>query len=221
MARSFTEWLDAADEHKQRLDYAIAEDNQKDILYYRGKYLFDLKQAYKLNNTGVIPAGICGKASPTNLANEIRAELQRHQAHIDNALQTNKRESNITKHTLSSELGLKIRRLATRVSQVNFASGTATKANIARDSAGLAKTAIKAPIMIAAKVASAFGPLAITIIGLPITLLASGIAFVADAGKEKPTGGPYNDTVVHQLSDALKDAVKSLSKTTYKSVGKI
>lgn len=221
MARSFTEWLDAADEHKQRLDYAIAEDNQKDILYYRGKYLFDLKQAYKLNNTGVIPAGICGKTAPTNLANEIRAELQRHQIHIDNALQTNKRESNITKHTLSKEIGLKIRRLATRASQVNFASGTANKANIARDAAGLAKTVIKAPVMVAAKVASKIGPLAITIIGLPITVLASGIAFVADAGREKPVGGPYNNTVVHQFSDALKEAINDLSKITYKSVGKI
>ena len=221
MAKTYNEWLSIADDHKARLDYALSHNNAKDILYYRGKYIYDLKQAYKLNNRGTIPAGICGKRTTTNLLSEIQYELRQHQVHIDNRLQENKQNSNINNHTLSSELGLKIRRLATRASQVDFATGSATKSDIAKDALSLAGTTIKAPVMVSAKVVSKIGPLAITICALPVTLLASLLSFVVDVGRDKPHYEGYNNTVVHQFSDTLKDAVRSLSTSMYNGLGRI
>ena len=227
MARDYNYWMTSAASHKSRLDQAIADGNGKDILYYRGKYLYDLKQAHKLNPSGYVPASFYGLSSGVyDIADIINHELTNHRKHIDSSIQTNKRGASIKKMTIGRELGLKIRRLATRFSQISFASSpTAKKAlkkEAAKDGASLAGSVIKAPFMAAAKVTSALGPLAITICFLPAKVFASLLTITIDAYNGR-TSEPsdYNNTAVDQISGALKDGVRKLSKVTYETIGRI
>jgi len=221
MSRSYRDWLDIASNHKIRLQFAIEEDNNKDIIYFRGKYIYDLKQAYKIDPNGIIPSSVNMRDSDCSIAEEISAELHNHQRLIETSISANKDKADVKNKTLSKEFGLKIRRLSTRASQVNFATGHATKKDVANDSLGLAKTVVKAPGMIAAKVISKIGPLAITILGLPITLLASGISFVVGVSNGSVSNDTYNNTVVHQMSNSLKDGVRKISNSLYKGLGKL
>lgn len=226
MRRDYDEWLDQAREQKAHLDNAIVERNAKDVIYYRGKYLFALKQAYKLDPDGVVPSAVTGYGYDVDLDQEIKVQLENHQNQINASIRNNKNHSSIQRHTLSSEFGLKIRRLATRVSQANFATNAAEKKEaqkgIAKDAASLAGTVVKAPVMVAAKVTSAVGPLAVMIAALPFTVLASLLSVTIDVFNGK-TSEPsdYMNTPVTKLSVALQDGVKKLSTTAYETVGRI
>ena len=162
------------------MEQAIASNDQKNIVYHSGKYLYALKQAYKLNDTGNVPMAVTGLTTDVAIDAAIRTQLCNHQTNIETAIRANKRSSNIANHTFSTELALKIRRLATRVTEANFATGTATKKDIFKDSMGLVGTGIKGAFMIPAKIASKVGPLAITVLTLPLTVVASGLDFVID-----------------------------------------
>ncbi len=227
MARNYNDWLNVAMNHKSRLDQAIADRNSKDILYFRGKYLYDLKQAYKLKPRGIVPASITGSTS-SRIETVISMELANHQAHIDKSIRENKQNTSIKSHSMSKELGLKIRRLSTRADQVSFATNTAVKKNaqkeLAKDSARLAGTTLlKAPVMATAKVGSKVGPLAVTIFFLPAKVVNTLLAVTIDVyrGKVKDDMSEYNNTIVDQISGTLKDAIKTVSKHTYETVGRI
>lgn len=226
MRRDYDEWLDQARLQKKHLDNAIGERNAKDVIYYRGKYLFALKQAYKLDPDGVVPSAVTGYDYDVDLDQEIKVQLENHQNQINASIRNNKNHSSIQRHTLSSEFGLKIRRLATRVSQANFATNATEKKEaqkgIAKDAASLAGTVVKAPVMVAAKVTSAVGPLAVMIAALPFTVLASLLSVTIDVFNGK-TSEPsdYMNTPVTKLSVALQDGVKKLSTTAYETVGRI
>ena len=227
MARNYNDWLNVAMKHKSRLDQAIADKNSKDIIYFRGKYLYDLKQAHKLNPRGIVPPALTGSTA-ARIETVIGTELSNHQVHIDKALRENKRTASIKSHSMSKELGLKIRRLSTRADQVNFATNTAVRngarKELAKDSASLAaSTVLKAPVMVAAKVGSKVGPLAITIFFLPAKVVNTLLSVTIDVynGKVKKDMSEYNNTVVDQLSNTLKDAVRQVSKHTYETVGRM
>ena len=226
MRRNYDEWLENAKEQKEQLDIATAAGNAKDVIYYRGKYLFALKQAYKLDPDGIVPASVTKYGHDVDLDQEIKVQLENHQNQINVSIRHNKNKSSIKRNTLSSEFGLKIRRLATRVSQANFATNAVEKKEaqkgIAKDAASLAGTVVKAPVMVAAKVTSAVGPLAIMIAALPFTVLASLLSVTIDVFNGK-TSEPsdYMNTPVTKLSVALQDGVKKLSTTAYETVGRI
>jgi hypothetical protein len=226
MARTYADWMTRAANHKAELDQAIADRNIKDIIYYRGKYIYDLKNAHALNPTAVIPTAVSGRP-PQRIEDAIRDELVRHQTHIDGAIKQNKRDASIKKHSISTEIGLKMRRVSTRIKQINFAQTPAAKKaaqkELVKDSIGLAGTTlIKAPVMATAKVASKVGPLAITIFMLPATIFASLLRITYDAYNGKASDpDTYNNTIVNQFSKALKDGVKAISTATYDNIGRI
>ena len=226
MRRDYNEWLENAKEQKEQLDRATAEGNAKDVIYYRGKYLFALKQAYKLDPDGIVPSSVTKYDFDVDLDQEIKTQLSNHQNQIDASIRHNKNRSSIKRPTLTSEFGLKIRRLATRVSQANFATNASEKKEarkeIAKDAASLAGTVAKAPVMVAAKVTSAVGPLAIMIAALPFTVLSSLLSATIDVFNGKtPEPSDYMNTPVTKLSVALQDGVKKLSTTAYETVGRI
>ena len=225
MAKNYTDYLRLALDNKRNLDQALADKNGKDVLYYRGKMLFNLKQAHKLNPTCIVPASITG-STPVNIESYINTQLANHRATIDRAIAANKKKTSIKKHCLSKEIALKIRRLSTRADQLNFATSAASKKaikkEIVKDSLSLAGTTlIKAPVMTTAKVLSKVGPLAITIAALPITVLSSLLSATIDVyNGQVSEPETYNKTCIHQMSNTLKDAVKTLSTRTYESVGR-
>ena len=226
MARTYIDWLNVAQSHKILLDDAIRDSNSKDILYRRGKYLYALKQAEKLNPTGLVPPAVTGAPRPLNVTDVIKTELNKHQSHIDSAIRQNKRDSSIKKMTLSKELSLKIKKVIASKDKLNRASTTAekdaAKKELTKSSLGLAGAVAKAPVMATAKVASKVGPLAITIAFLPAKVLNVLFDVTLDVYNGTVSNSKtYNNTFVVQMSDCLKDAVKSLSKTTYEAVGRM
>lgn len=227
MSKDYNYWMTRADNHKYYLDKAIREKDAKNVVYYRGKYIFDLKQAYKLDHTGYVPESITGANAPIEIEKVIEHELNNHQRQIDACITHAKKNTSIKNASLLKEMGLKIRRLSTRVSQVDFASNTAikkaNKEELVKESLGLAATTlIKAPVMATAKVASKIGPLIITLPLLPLRVVASLLsATITIHNGKTPKYETYTNTPIDQLSDTLKEAVKKLSKTTYESIGKI
>lgn len=226
MSRTYRDWLNSAFRNRTNLDQAIADKNLKNIIYFRGKYLYDLKQAYKLNPTLVVPATISGLGENKNIVDLINIELANHQIQIDKAIHENKRSASIKKNTFSKEVALKMRRLSSRADQINFATNTVVvndlKKEQSRDGLSLAGTAVKAPFMATAKVASKVGPLAITIAFLPAKVFASLLSITIDIFNGK-TAEPssYNNTIVDQFSDCLKQGIKQISKATYENVGRM
>lgn len=225
MARTYNDYLRLALDNKRKLNQALSDKDQKNVIYYRGKLIFNLKQAHKLNPTCVVPASITGSL-PVNVDAYINQQLANHKNVIDKAIENNKKKTSIKKNSLAKEISLKLRRLSTKANQFKFATDpvrkSALKKDIAKDSLSLAGTAlIKAPIMTTAKVISNVGPLAITIMALPITVFSSLLSATIDIsnGKVKEPSD-YNNTGIHQLSNCLKDAVKKLSKQTYETVGR-
>ena len=85
MNRSYADWLNIAAGHKDNLDQAIADRNSKDVIYYRGKYLFALKQAYKLDNTG--------KTIRTYIENMIRDNKEKMIIYYNNIVLVEKRKA--------------------------------------------------------------------------------------------------------------------------------
>ena len=226
MNKSYDEWLDLALEYRERLDLATDEENQKDVIYYRGKYIYALKQAYKLNNEGILPSDISGLTDDVLIIQEIKRQLRGHQRQIDLAIKENKEASNIDTPSISKEIGLKFRRLATRVSQVNFATGVASKGDIFKDSLSLSSsTFLKSPTLITCKVLSKVGPLAVSLIALPINLISSIFFVTIDVGlgqvnkdnKQKD----YNNTIIHKMSRGLSVAVNKIFESSYNAISKM
>ena len=226
MAKGYNDYLSLALDNQTKLQNAIASRNEQKQIYYRGRLLLNLRQAHKLNPRGSVPPSLTGGA-PLNLESLINAHLVTHQNFINSAIQNNKNNVSIKKPSLTKEIALKIRRLSTKVSRVNFVNNTAQKKamkkDIAKDSLSLAgSTLIKGPVMATAKVASAVGPLVITVAALPVTVLAALLRMTIDIsnGKEsKPES--YNNTCVHQMTKTLRSAIKDVSKTAYESMGRI
>lgn len=226
MRRDYDEWLDAARAQKEELDRAIADGNAKDVIYRRGKYLYALKQAYKIDPDGIVPSSVTKYGYDVDLDQEIKTQLENHQNQINASIRHNKHKSSIKNPTLFNELGLKIRRLASRVSQANFATNAVEKREaqqgIAKDAVSLAGTMVKAPVMVAAKVTSAVGPLVVMVAALPFTVLASLLTITVDAFNGRASEpSDYMNTPVTKLSVALQDGVKKLSSTAYEAVGRI
>ena len=227
MAKDYNDWLNKAMRHRSRLDEAIRAKNAKDILYYRGKLIFDFKQAYKINPSGIVPTSVSGYFKNVTIEAAINNELERHQLHINSYIRENKQNASMKNRSLTKELGLKIRRLSTRSSQINFATNAAErnnmKKNAAKEGASLAGTIAKAPVMATAKVASKVGPLGITILFLPANVLATLLSVTIDISKGDVSSdmSKYNNTPVHVLSKDLKNAVRTLSNKTYEAVGRM
>ena len=226
MHRNYNDWLKKAQKSKYYLNDAISNKDEKKILYYRGKYLSYLKHAHKENPNGTISPFISGLSNALPIEDVINEELKNHQKQIEVSLINNKKNSSIKNKTLSKEIGLKIRRLSTRYNQINFATGAFERKNIKKemlkDSAGLAGTAIKAPFMATAKVASVAGPLLIGLTFLPLRLVAAGLSVTMDISNGKVVKeNPYNSTCIAKLTDDLKNGLKEISKQTYEHVGKI
>lgn len=227
MAKSYADLLNKARSHRLYLDAAIDEGNAKDILYYRGKYIADLKKNFKLNPSGVVPTSVSGYARNVSIEDAISNELRLHKNHIDASIRSNKSTATMKTHALSKEFGLKIRRLSTRYSQINFAKSEAEKNMIkketVRDKASLAGTVAKAPFMVTAKVASKVGPLGITLLFLPANVLASLLSVTIDVstGEVSSDMSKYNNTPINVISKDLKNAVKTLSNKTYEAVGRM
>lgn len=226
MAKTYDNWMDVAREQRRNLDAAISINNSNKIIYYRGKYLYALKQAYKLNPTGIVPQNVSNSHAPSHLVDEIRNTFSAHSAFIDSELVRNKANSDILNNTLYQELGLKLKRLSTRASEVSFASNDAEKRNanqnVGRSFLGLLGTMVKAPFMITSKVASKVGPLAVKIVFLPAkllsTLFTTSLHTVFEINDQK---GPYDHKVIDTVSNGLGSAVKKVFEASYKGLGRL
>ena len=221
MAHTYNDYLSTAASYKAKLDQAEIERDTKNIIYYSGKYLYYLKQAYRIDPTGLVPPSVIGLPTSRPIDAEIQLQLTNHQNRINFAIRQNKAEANINRPTFSTELKLKIRRLKTRISQLRHVRGSTRGKDVAKDALSVAGTALKAPVMITSKVASKFGPLAITIVTLPVTVLASLLSITFDISENKSTNKNYSDTAVHQMTDALKDGVRRISNKVYETTGRI
>lgn len=226
MDRTYNDWMDIAREKRRYLDAAISINNSNKIIYYRGKYLYALRQAYKLNPTGIVPQNISTSHAPTYLIDEIRNTLHNHSAFIDDELVKNKVNSSVENKTLSTELGLKLKRLSTRAFQVSFASNNTEKANAQKSlnlaALGLLGTTAKAPLMVAANVGSKVGTLTVKIFFLPAKLLSTvfttSLHTVFEIKEEK---GPNDHKVIDAVSDKLGALLTELFKVSYKGLGKL
>lgn len=222
MAVDYNELMSIAEDHKIRLEEAIEAENHKDITYYRGKYIYDLKRAYKLNPEGIVPPSVTGEASALLISDVIRNELQLHQLQIDDQIERVKDQSSIKHSPIPQETALKFRRMSTRASQVNFQTGRARKRDVAADATSILGTAlVKTPFLITARVGSKLGPLAVTIAALPFTAFASMMKFAYDVTSEKPKKSGYTDTPIHEMSGILKKAVKDIGENIYNTISKI
>lgn len=223
MATSFkTVWYDSSIRSAlinwDKLKDAINAGDEKAITVYRGRFLRARRRAYMVNKT---PAA----------RTLIHSQALEHKKQIEKRIRDNKINSDIKNPTFSTELGLKIRRLANRVRQVNFAANAVEKKNhqkaIFMDSAGLAATvALKAPLMVPTKIISKVGKLACHVITFPIAFVNWGLANTASAYTAANKGDssfkttPYNKTFVYQLTDALANGITSITSAIYKQVGK-
>ena len=226
MARTFNERLQAIAHLRTQLNDAMRRGDSKDIIYYRGKLLNQLKSAQKAYPTNIVPASMSGTGNDETVTNLVNIELNNHKNHINNAIRENKRSANTGNMSLPKEVGLKLRRLATDISKLKRAQGGREKSqaawNITKSSLGLAGTAIKAPIMIASKVVSKVGPLAIAITALPLKLAASfmSISFDVLTGQVNESKD-YSGVAITKMSTALGNAVKSIGNAGYKLAGRL
>lgn len=221
MSTTVKECIAYAEAHRERLSAALEQKNGKDILYYRGKYLYYLKQLHKMQPDAYLDKNVTGRSSSVSLKEEISFNLEKHQSFIQKLLKKHKSKEATSLSHIPTEIGLKFRRLSTRASQVDFSSGTAKKINVVTDSLGLTKSIVKAPVMASAKILSKIGPLAVTVFAFPFTLIASAVSLTLDATDKDKKPGTYDNTVVHQMSDTLKEGVKSICETMYKNLGKL
>ena len=222
MNKTYDDWLDMAERYGNRLDQAITNNDSKNILYCRGKYLYALKQAHKLNPSGILPPMVTGRSSNIALTAEINQVARNHQAYINSQLQANKRRSDGKNPSITKELGLKIRRLSTRVKEVNMSTGTAKKSDIVKDAASLTGSVLKVPVLATTKVVSTVGPLAVTLLSLPVVMLASAAHISIDVYNGKTIDGPtYDKTVVYKMSNGLKKVVKGMSDSLHNTVARL
>ena len=224
MAKTYNDWLTMATHYGNRLDQAIAANDNKNILYCRGKYLYALKQAHKLNPSGILPPSVTGRSSNIALTAEINQVVRNHQAFIDQQLRANKDQRVTPKPSISKEIGLKLRRLSTRVKEVNMATGTATKKDVVKDALSLTGSVLKVPVLVTTKVASTVGPLAVTLFTLPATLLASALSVGVDVYNgdvKKVDTDKYSNTIIHNMSNGLKKAVKNVSNNIHNTVARL
>ena len=222
MAVDYNELMEIAEDHKIRLEEAIRDENQRDIIYYRGKYLYDLKKAYKLDPNGLVPVSVTGEKVSTLISDVIKNELQLHQMQIDDEIDRVKDNSSIEKSPIPKETALKFRKISTRASQVNFQTGQARKRDIAGDAASIfGTTLVKTPCLITSRAISKLGPLAVMIAALPFTAFASMMAFAIDVTSEKPKKSGYTNTPIHEMSKTLQKAVKEVGNNIYNTIAKM
>ena len=247
MARSYGHYLNKAALEKQSLDRAIqlriatkrrrdlsdAERNKtiqqydKEILLHRGRYINNLKRAYKLNNSLMLPKSMVG-GTPVAIKDEIRNQLIQHQMEINNAIRQNTSRINNNASVKNIVIAgkdylLKIKRLATRGDQYRFASSKTARDNL-RKSLGkdlvssLGSTA-KPPVMAVFKVMSKLGPLAITLTALPYTAFAS-LAIGFYRMSENQNANFFNNEVI-DLNKNLNNAVEGFFNRAYNTVGRM
>lgn len=222
MTKDYDDLMEDAEDHKIRLEEAINDKNHKDIIYYRGKYLYDLKRAYKIDSNGMVPSSVTGESTPIALSDVIKKELQLHQAQIDREIDRVKDNSSIKQTPIPKETALKFRKLSTRVSQVNFQTGRAQKRDVAADAVSiLGTTLIKTPALVTSRVASKLGPLAVMILAFPLTAFASLMSFANDVTSKEPKGTGYTDTPIHEMSKTLQKTVKDIGANIYDTIAKI
>lgn len=221
MAKTYNTCINEAFIMKQNLTAAINNDDQKNIIYYRGKYLNLLKQIYKMN-----PSAVISSLSSKPIEDEIKDQLDEHQATINIQIKENKKSASVKKNTLSKEIGLKIRNLATSITKLKMANTDqekkAARKEVAKNSLKLSGTALKTPVMATAKVLTLVGPIAILITTLPLMLFASSVSFFWSLSNDKePQFKEYSNTPIHQMSFGLQSAVKSLSGEIYNTIGRL
>ena len=212
MIKTYEEYLELALDYREMLDKATANQNQKSVIYYRGKYIAMLKKAYRIDNEGILPKSVSGLSRDVPIIQEIQRQLKGHQRQIDVAIREN--TSKETENpSVPKEIALKFRKLATRISQVNFKTGTSNVGHVALDLASLSGSIfLKAPVAGASKVISSVGPLAIRLFTIPVNLFWATFFTDANLGvKEKDQKKrAYDQTVVYKLSESLQNIVKNV-----------
>lgn len=225
MSTEYDSWMDLAKEHREKLDDALADNDEKNILYYRGKYLFALRQAYKVNKVGLVDPSVSGLSTATSVDTVVRNVYKDHAEFINKRIIENKVHASIKEPTLAREFGLKMRRLACHVSQACFPHRAATKKQlgkeIAKDVGSLVGSVAKTPFMLTARVISTVGPLAIGIASFPFRLLsgfftstASSIFGIGDASNA------FDNKVIKTVTTGLGNAIKFVGDKTYGWVGR-
>lgn len=225
MKKTYDDWMNIARIHREALDNALTTNRAQDILYYRGKYLYDLKQANNLNPSGIVKSEVSGTSVSVPVTTLIQSVYSEHSNFINKELATNKKNSSHEDATLSKEFGLKLRRLSNHVSQANFATGATQKRDnvkeIAKDSLGLAGTVLKTPFMLSARVMSLVGPLTVNILFLPLKFVSSIVSITAASVFEMRQKDEYDHKILDSMSDGLGKAITYVSNKAYDKLGSL
>lgn len=224
MARTYDNWLNSAKQNRENLEQAITNGISKDIIYYRGKYLYDLKQAYKLNNDGIASGDITGLDTDSYLDEVIHSVLNDHRVYIQHTIDENKIEPDMKNNNLLKELGLKLKRLAVRSDQKKFAFtdnelNKLNKSN-AKETLSLAGSIVKAPFMLTAKVVSKVGPLAIGILALPFKLTSDIIHSTFTTVFNIEDKNEYDHKIINGISSLLSSAITKISELSYNALAR-
>lgn len=224
MTGAYDNWLNNAKQNREKLEQAIADKTSKDIIYYRGKYLYALKQAYKIDNSGIATGDITGMASDRYLDEVIHSVLNDHRTYIQQSIDENKIDPNMKDNNLLKELGLKLKRLAVRSDQKKFALTVPERNGIRRKSAketlSLAGSIVKAPFMITAKVISKVGPLAVGLFALPFKLAADIMNSTLKTVLDVEIENEYDHKIINGISSLLSSAITKISELSYNALAR-
>lgn len=216
--KNYSTYLNEAYVYKQNLDKCISNGDNTGIIYNRGNYITSLKHLYRLNPTKRLPSVI----TSLPVEEELKNQLILHQNVIDTEIKkgkSNKVKDKNGKIKVDTQLKLNADNLRASIESLKLMRTSDEKKQGRKK---VAKNSLKLGGASLIKVTSILGPLAIWVGALPLVIVASGISFFWTLSEGKtPQFNEYANTPINQISNALQNAVRSLSQTTYDVVKKI
>lgn len=192
MAKSFSQIQQQINYWQNQLQRLLISKDSKpsDITYARGHLISNLKKAYSLTNDPNLQLQI---------KSTLMIELGRHKMQLNNRIRQNKKD---TKYSITSELGLKLRKLASAKDELMHDNNKPLKAAmVAKETLSTSFTLLKYPINLGLKATSLITPyigmVTSQIFQLPTYLLYKFI---------KPDS-PYNGKYITQMGKNLGEAV--------------
>lgn len=212
MKKSYSDYLNLAYVYKQNLDKCISNKDSTGIIYNRGNYINMLKYLYRLNPSKRLPPVL----TTLPIEEELKNQLSLHQDVIDKAIKNNKNKNS---KKVDTQLKLNKDNLKASIEALKLMRDDNEKKQGRKK---VAKNSVKLGSASIIKTVSILGPLMIWVGALPLAIVASGISFFWSLSNGKtPQFNEYANTPVHQLSNTLQNAVRSLSQTAYDAVKKI
>lgn len=206
MAKSFSQIQQQINYWQNQLQKLLISKDSKpsDITYARGHLISNLKKAYNLTNDPNIQLQI---------KSTLMIELGRHKMQLNNRIRENKKD---TKYSITSELALKIRKLASAKDELMHDNNKPLKAAmLAKETLSTSFTLLKYPINLGLKTMSLASPyvgmITSQIFQLPAYMLYKFI---------KPDS-PYNGKYITQMGKELGETIGKAALTIDESIKRI